>query len=148
VACPYFIPAEHHELELWPHRYRLSLGDGFTGHCSICPNSCDDETLRSQCNIGYAACPHLPADRNYDAVRFLVASQGAGAMILRVQFACERAHLPASIGELRFDQSSMTWLDQPDPQLLNLADAAIRAWIRRSTLPLDALAPDVKVATD
>ncbi len=145
MACPYFIPDSHHELELWPHRYRLSLGDGFTGHCSLCPTPCDDETLRTQCNIGYAACEHVPAERPYDAVRFLIASRGT---LLRVQFACERAHLPSSVGELRFDQSSMNWLDPPEPQLLSLADAAIRAWIRRATLPVDAPAVDVKIATD
>ncbi len=145
MACPYFLPDSHHELELWPYRYRLSLGDGFTGRCSLCSSPCDDETLRTQCNIGYAACAHVPAERPYDAVRFYIASQGT---LLRVQFACERSHLPASVGELRFDQSLMTWLDPPDPQLQILADAAIRAWIRRATLPLDTPAPEVKIATD
>jgi hypothetical protein len=131
VACPFFIPAEPHQRELWPHRYRLSLGDGFAGRCGACvpQTSCDDETLRSHCNLGYAVCVHLPAERAFDAVRFQVGNWDSA--ILRVQFACERAHLPASSGELRYDQSSKAWLDQPDPSLLQLADAAIRAWLQR-----------------
>jgi len=145
VACPYFLPDSHHELELWPHRYRLSLGDGFTGRCSLSPVPCDDETLRTECNIGYAACPHVPAERPYDAVRFNIASQGT---LLRVQFACERSHLPASVGELRFDRSLMSWIDPPDPQLIILADAAIRAWIHQSRLSRDTPSPEGKIATD
>lgn len=131
MACPFFIPTVPHELELWPHRYRLSLGDGFAGCCAAhAPESlCDDETLRSQCNLGYARCAHLPAERLFDAVRFQVQSQSY--TILLVQFACERAHLPASCGELRYDQCSKAWLDWPDPQLLQLANAAICAWTRQ-----------------
>ncbi len=34
MACPYFIPAEVHEREFWPHRERLPLGDGFAGRCA------------------------------------------------------------------------------------------------------------------
>jgi hypothetical protein len=130
MACPYFVPAEPHERELWPHRYRLSLGDGFAGRCGAClPDACcDDDTLRLHCNLGYAACLRLPAKREFDAVRFLVRSQGS---TVRVQFACERAHQPAFSGELRYDQSSGIWLDQPDPRLLPLAEAAVRVWMKR-----------------
>ena len=135
MACPYFIPAEPHERELWPHRYRLSLGDGFTGRCGArAPDArCDDETLRLHCNLGYAnlclpgACI-CPPKREFDAVRFLVQSQSS--TVLRVQFACERAHQPAFCGELRYDQSSRIWLDPPDPRLLPLAEAAVRAWVQ------------------
>jgi hypothetical protein len=132
MACPYFIPAEPHERELWPHRYRLSLGDGFAGRCGAClPDTCcDDETLRLHCNLGYAACAHLPANREFDAVRFLL-QRGKGSSILRVQFACERAHQSAFSGELRYDQSSRIWLDPPDPRLQPLAEAAVRAWLER-----------------
>ena len=56
MACPYFIPAEIHQGELWPHRERLPLGDGFSGRCGAQPphGSCDDENLRLHCNLGYA----------------------------------------------------------------------------------------------
>lgn len=131
MACPYFIPAASHPRELWPHRYRLSLGDGFAGRCGACaPDAdCDDETLRLYCNLGYATCLHLPAEREFDAIRFLLQSQNS--TILRVQFACERAHQPALSGELGYDQSSKAWLDHPDPRLLRLAEAVVRAWIER-----------------
>ncbi len=146
MACPYFIPAEPHERELWPHRYRLSLGDGFTGCCGArAPDTrCEDETLRLHCNLGYAnlghanlgsaslghaACARLPAKREFDAIRFTVQSQSS--MILRLQFACERDHQPAFCGELRYDRSVKVWLDLPDPRLLPLAEAAVRAWVQR-----------------
>jgi hypothetical protein len=139
VACPYFIPAEPHERELWPHRSRLPLGDGFAGRCGArAPEaSCDDETLRLHCNLGYAKCVHLPAEREFDAIRFQVQSESP--TILRIQFACEGAHRPALVGELRYDQASMSWKDRLDPRLLHLAEAAVRAWIGRRR---------IKIATD
>jgi hypothetical protein len=164
MACPYFIPAEVHEREFWPHRERLPLGDGFAGRCAARAPSvrCDDETLRLHCNLGYAGlgcaplgsarldatgrdagddgagrgmgrdpgCVHLPAGGAFDAIRFLV--QRESAVMLRVQFACERAHLPALCGALRYDQSLKTWLERPDVRLLDLAEAAVRAWIARN----------------
>lgn len=141
MACPYFIPAEVHERELWPHRERLPLGDGFAGRCGAqAPKvRCDDETLRLHCNLGYAGlgyggrdpgCVHLPAGGTFDAVRFLV--QRESPVVLRVQFACERVHQPALCGALRYDQSVKLWLQPPDAQLLELAEAAVRAWIARN----------------
>jgi len=131
VACPYFIPAEPHERELWPHRERLPLGDGFAGSCGagVTEAPCDDETLRSQCNLGYAVCKHLPSQREFDAVRFQV--QSDSSTTLRIQFACEVAHEPALAGALLYDQSSMSWMEPPDARLLELAEAVVRAWIAR-----------------
>ena len=136
MACPYFIPAEPHERELWPHRDRLPLGDGFAGHCGACATAapCDDETLRLLCNLGYAACEHLPAEREFDAVRFQVQSESSTT--LRIQFACEAAHEPALVGVLRYDQSSMSWMEPPDARLLHLAEAVVHAWIGRHGRPL------------
>ncbi len=148
MACPYFIPAQVHERELWPHRERLPLGDGFAGHCGAQSPElrCDDETLRLHCNLGYAGsnaardatssaasqagCIHLPADRAFDAIRFLVQRQSP--VLLRVQFTCEQAHRPAFSGELRYDQCLNAWLEPPDTRLLKLAAAAVRAWIARN----------------
>jgi hypothetical protein len=138
VACPYFIPTEPHPRELWPHRQRLPLGDGFAGRCAARPedDACGDESLRLHCNLGYAemgaaACVYLPAAREVDAVRFQVSSGGADRATLRVQFACERGHRPELCGELRYDRAAGRWIVPPDPQLIHLAEAAVRAWMDR-----------------
>lgn len=134
MACPYFIPSEVDTRDLWPHRERLPLGDCFAGRCGaqLPTQCCDDQALRLYCNLGYAngACVHLPAERDFDAVRFVV--QAESPILLRVQFACERAHQPALSGELRYDRASMGWLQPPDARLLPLADAVVGAWIARN----------------
>jgi hypothetical protein len=136
LACPYFIPTQPHALELWPHRQRLPLGDGFAGRCGARPTGacCEDESLRLHCNLGYAemgsaACVHLPEEREFDAVRFWL-SRGESDF-LRVQFACEGGHRPAWCGELRYDRAAKRWIVPPDPRLTHLAEAAVRAWIER-----------------
>jgi hypothetical protein len=149
VACPYFIPSEPHKRELWAHRERLPLGDGFTGRCGAPAagneaGDCDDERLRLQCNLGYAnlgyanlgyanagsaGCMYLPAERDFDAVRFLLTSDGPTKV--RLQFACELAQRPALCGELRYDRVTESWIAPPDPRLAALAEATVRAWISR-----------------
>jgi len=136
LACPYFIPTEPHPRELWQHRQRLPLGDGFGGRCAARPTEdcCEDESLRLHCNLGYAetgraACAYLPAEREFDAVRFLVSGGDSG--ILRVQFACERGHRPARWGELRYDRAAGRWMELPDSRLIHLAEAAVRARLKR-----------------
>jgi hypothetical protein len=79
--------------------------------------------------MGSAACVHLPAKREYDAVRFQIARGESGR--LRVQFACERDHRPALCGELSYDRAAGNWIVPPDERLISLAGAAVRAWIER-----------------
>lgn len=138
MACPYFIPTAPHPSALWPHRRSLPLGDGFTGRCGVCSPAaeCDDETLGSHCNLGYADCVHLPAERELDAVRFVVASESS--TVVRVQICGERAHRPVFAGEMRYDRSSANWIDPPAAQFELLAQAVVRAWIERHAR---ALAP-------
>lgn len=128
MACPYFIPSVPHPRELWPQRHLLPLGDGFKGCCGARTRQepCDDETLRTRCNLGYAKCVHLPAGRELDAVRFHVRAESLA--ILCVSFTGERLHHPVLAGELRYDQSSNAWIEPPDPGLACLAEAAVRAW--------------------
>jgi hypothetical protein len=121
---------------LWPHRRRLPLGDGFAGCCAARAKDacCADESLRLHCNLGYAemgsaGCVHLPAEREFDAVRFWLSGDGGAA--LRVQFVCERGHRPAWCGELRYDRAAGRWIAPPDARLKHLAEAAVRAWIER-----------------
>ncbi len=132
MACPYFIPTEPHERELWAHRQRLPLGNGFAGRCGAgeVESACDDETLRMHCNLGYSGCARLP-DKGceWDAVRFSVLRESA--TVLRVQFACETAHRPAMAGELRYDLELQRWVVAPDARLVKLAGAAMRAFVAR-----------------
>src|SRR6185369_15982418 len=71
LACPYFVPENRCDAELWPHRARLPLGDGYEGHCSAPGHEGalpTQEELKSACNLGNACCERLPADRALDAV--------------------------------------------------------------------------------
>jgi hypothetical protein len=100
---------------------------------------CEDETLRLYCNLGYAnlgyaslgyaTCVHLPAERDFDAVRFQIFS-GERAT-LRVQFACERDHRPVLCGQLRYDRAAGCWIEEPEAWLIPLAEAAVGAWCER-----------------
>jgi hypothetical protein len=51
--------------------------------------------------------------------------------MVRLQFACELAHRPALCGELRYDRAAGDWVEPPDPRLVPLAEAAVRAWLDR-----------------
>jgi hypothetical protein len=130
MACPYFIPEELCGSELWPHRQRLPLGDGFAGRCGALDGEarCADERLR-ECNLGYATCPHLPAAREFDCIRFRVCDDDG--KLLRVQFVCEREHRPARHGELAYDLAASCWPQPPEAALARLAEAAVRAWMTR-----------------
>jgi len=110
VACPYFMPEERFESS-WPFPQRLPLGAGWSGRC-MAPGHDGarptPEELTSGCNIGYAkSCSRLPADRDADAVRFVLGEERDG--LLHVLYTCERAHLPASFGELVYDKAHALW---------------------------------------
>lgn len=87
-----------------------------------------DEHIREFCNLGYAAaCPHLPARRDWDAVRFSVAN--ANANQLTFCYVCELAHAPIEHGKLTFDLTSEAWIDVPsDPRVATLADAYLQSY--------------------
>jgi hypothetical protein len=124
MACPYFFPTERHAAELWPHRHRLPLGDGWAGRCSITESTCTDDEVRDFCNLGYARnCPHLPPDRSADAVRFGVR---AASRSLTVQYVCEREHAPAESGTLSFDPAAGVWtISHPNPMIQRMAECVI-----------------------
>jgi hypothetical protein len=108
LACPFFVPMKRADGE-WPHPARLPLGSGWNGQCAAnnltrIPNEVE---LRDHCNLGYAKCEHIPAEREADAVRFVVASAKNGKIVVR--YACERAHRPADCGTLEFDRHQMHW---------------------------------------
>jgi hypothetical protein len=126
MACPYFYPTERHEAELWPHRRRLPLGDGFRGLCTIGKVEPGDERLRDGCNLGYARqCPNLPAGRMADAVRF-------GLTLLDdridVTYVLERNHCPGETGVLQYDPTAKVWsISHPNRCIQRMAECLVKA---------------------
>jgi len=138
MACPYFIPIEVLAGDLWPHRPRLPLGDGFTGTCCVQPESPaapSEEELRQFCNLGYAAaysckCPRFPESRDFDAIRVGVVRDDEST--LSVAFACERDFVAIDHGNLVYDCASGTWTTaHPDPRVQSKAEAYVRTYLLR-----------------
>ena len=95
----------------WLHPSRLPLGAGWSGVCgaSAAETVPGEDHLREFCNLGYAAgCPQLPAERDWDAVRFSVASLSESEITLH--YACERDHAPVAHGTLTYE---LVWRGLP-----------------------------------
>ncbi|HUK26616.1 MAG TPA: hypothetical protein VLV49_18705 [Terriglobales bacterium] len=134
MACPYFVPAQRLESGTWPHPSRLPLGAGWAGCCSAPGHEGVEPTeteLRELCNLGYAKqCPRLPAQRNFDAVRFAIAREGGSQVV--VSFACEKAHRPAAHGSLEYDILLARWISPPsDPRIQKLAECYLKSYLER-----------------
>ena len=68
-----------------------------------------DQELHEFCNLGYAAkCSRLPAERDFDAVRFSVARDQGSRLLL--WFVCETGHRPANHGTLEYDVERSQWI--------------------------------------
>jgi hypothetical protein len=133
LACPYFVPENRCDAELWPHRARLPLGDGYDGHCSA-PGHEDErptqEQLKSACNLGNACCGRLPEDRALDSVRFYL-KQDDGTVVT-VSFCTERAHSPREHGVLQFDAASGKFVAASAPAVVTrLAQAFVKSHLER-----------------
>jgi hypothetical protein len=141
LACPYFIPREILNDGSWLHPGRLPLGAGWTGSCGACEPevSIDPAHVRDFCNLGYAVtCPHLPQQRDWDAVRFSVAR--AGTEQITLVYACELKHAPVKHGTLTFDLLKQRWLDpHPDARVDRLATSYLRAYRERTTTIINPL---------
>jgi hypothetical protein len=137
LACPFFVPREILNDGSWPHPSRLPLGAGWTGECCATgtPKQPDDSAIRDFCNLGYATgCKHLPAARDWDAVRFIVASTGSNQIAL--SFVCELGHAPAAHGRLTFDLVHDRWLAvHADARVQRLAESYLRAYRVRQASP-------------
>lgn len=110
MACPYFLPSEKCLTIAWAFPRRLPLGAGFCGTCTAGPEPVvpADAELKDLCNIGYASqCPRMPENRSADAVRFAIAREAGGKIV--VHYACELAHAPAEHGQLEYDRASRKW---------------------------------------
>jgi hypothetical protein len=134
MACPFFMPMKPLESSLFPHPARLPLGDAYGGVCTAPGHEGAvprDESLHD-CNLGYARCAWLPAERSCDAVRLLMGRDRDGCYA--VHYACELAHAPAAHGLLEFDRGQHRWrAPHPNACLQRMADCCLQSYLRRRT---------------
>lgn len=134
LACPYFIPREMVQDGAWPHPSRLPLGAGWNGVCGASAAEAvpAENHIREFCNLGYAAgCPQLPAERDWDAVRFSVA--GLSEAEITLHYACERDHAPVAHGKLIYELPGGNSREpHPDRRVARLADGYVRAYRART----------------
>jgi hypothetical protein len=150
LACPYFMPVERLQTGAWPHPARLPLGCGWSGHCTAPGHQGEVPTqdiLEAFCNLGYAGrCRWAPQDRPWDAVRFAVSAPSdsavkeagknlknrAPAQTLRLDYVCERSHLPVAHGELEFDLSRSVWLrSHADTRIQKMAECFLESYLEK-----------------
>lgn len=133
MACPFFLPIERVEAELWPQRRRLPLGDGWRGCCMANgePYNPSEDELKEFCNLGYArGCGRLPQERAADAVRFAMSPNGNGRAV--VHYALEREHRPAGHGALEYDPARKLWNPGPaDARIRRMAECFLAAYLER-----------------
>ena len=126
MACPYFMPAERTSVDALPHPERLPLGGAYAGHCTAADLAPTTEMLHD-CNLGYAECAHLPADRAGDALRFSIRRDRQG--LLAIHYLCEAAHAPVSNGVLVFDPASAQWRERHDDVCLQrMAECCVESF--------------------
>jgi hypothetical protein len=141
LACPYFVPREIRNDGSWLHPARLPLGAGWTGNCCASGQeaAASDSALRDFCNLGNAsACPHLPRDRDWDAVRFSIS--GTSSEQITLWYVCELAHAPVEHGKLTFSRTEERWLTtHTDSRVQRLAVCYLEAYrSRRKATVADA----------
>ena len=133
MACPYFIPDVRRDDILWPHPARLPLGAGFGGCCGAPQHAGerpDDDHLRDHCNLGYARCSRLPADRAADSVRYAVALAGAERLVVTYVF--EREHAPGQCGHAEYDCREKNFsVPHPDPRIQKQLECYVGEYLAR-----------------
>jgi hypothetical protein len=135
MACPFFVPREIASDGSWQHPSRLPLGGGWRGGCCASGQEvvASDASLWELCNLGYAtACPHLPAQRDWDAIRFSVAR--ANTSVVTLWYVCEAGHAPRSHGKLSFDLERGVWLNpHSDARVQRLAQCYLETYRSRQS---------------
>ena len=146
LACPFFMPREIVNDGSWPHPARLPLGAGWTGVCGAPAQAenaeavpkavVDPSHIRDFCNLGYAnACPHLPFNRDWDAIRFSIAVVSVHQ--ITICYACELNHAPIEHGTLTYNLADEVWRDaHPDERVRRLAASFLHAYRMRQATPL------------
>ncbi len=138
MACPYFLPTERVASDLWPHRARLPLGDGFSGVCTAPGHEGEavaEQELKDFCNLGYAkCCPHLPEERHADAVRFIVTQDHEN--VIALYYTCERDHAPRDHGAMQYDCAQRRWAStHADARIQRMAECYLQSYLsRKSTI--------------
>jgi hypothetical protein len=81
--------------------------------------------------MGYATrCSRLPAQRDWDAVRFAVARVSEEQIVL--SYVCELGHAPIEHGTLTFDLMAEKWLNpHSDARVRRLADCFVHTYRSR-----------------
>ena len=141
MACPFFMPTRKSDRGSWQHVRRLPLGAGWEGHCTAPGNEGVVPELQQVvqgCNLGYASeCPHLPAQRSWDAVRFCVAREHPSAVF--ISYVCERSHLPGEHGTLQFRLADRQWVKRhSDERIQRMAQCYLDSWLVRTAQASDA----------
>jgi hypothetical protein len=138
LACPYFVPREVVNDGSWLHPSRLPLGAGWSGRCCASGQETApaDSTIRDLCNLGNAtACPQLPRERDWDAIRFSVARTSAEQITLC--YVCELAYAPVEDGKLTFDCIQQLWLNpHADQRVQRLAACYLEVYRARQNVSL------------
>ena len=137
MACPFFVPREILNDGSWPHPSRLPLGAGWRGTCcaqrqeEASDLAIDALYVRDFCNLGYAKeCPHFPHNRDWDAVRFSIASSSDDQLTLC--YTCELDYVPVEHGTLIYDLAGNVWrVEARDQRVRRLADSYVRAYRSR-----------------
>jgi hypothetical protein len=140
MSCPYFIPTEILAGSQWPHRARLPLGDGWTGHCCASETNVSpgEDELREFCNLGYSLhyerkCSRCPESRDWDAIR--VGVVGEDGALIRLDYVCERDFAPVEHGVLTYDRAASSWTSRHSDARVQLkAEAYLRIWMERHPL--------------
>ena len=119
------MPAQRTSIAALPHPERLPLGAAYSGHCTAA-NFVPSAAMLHDCNLGYANCAHLPADRASDAVRFSIRRDPRG--LLAIHYLCEAAHAPVAHGVLIFDPASSAWRERhDDARLQRMAECCVES---------------------
>jgi hypothetical protein len=119
------------------------------GHEGSIPDSAQ---LHDGCNLGYATgCTRLPAQREWDAVRFGVSREHPSRVCLF--YVCEKDYLPGDCGVLEYSLTANQWTkSHPDPRVQRLAECFLDSWRSKAppSLRADELAecPATKVLHD
>lgn len=125
MACPFFLPTARVTVTGLTHPERLPLRDSYAGQCTAANITPSDEMLHD-CNLGYAACSHLPMKRISDAVRFSIRREPSGKVA--VQYVCEAAHAPVAHGVLVYDAVATQWRERhSDPRIQRMAECCVES---------------------